>query len=81
MTLKNSVIFIEDKKQDSEKPVQFTHVLAPDKGMKENNNPTYDGNDFDRVVYLGVGAKGQMFACYHENGIGIYIGHLNSGKY
>ncbi len=81
MALTKSVIFIEDKKKNTEKPIEFTHVLAPDEGMKENDNPTYEGSDFDKVVYLGVGAKGDMFACYHEDGIGIYIGHLNSGKY
>ena len=81
MALTNKVIFINDVKQEDEMPVEFTHVLAPDAGMKENDNPTYEGGDFDKVVYLGVGAKGDMFACYHEDGIGIYIGHLNSGKY
>lgn len=78
MALTNKVIFINDVKQEDEKPVEFTGVLAPDRGL---SNTTWTPKDYRKIVYLGKGSSGDMFACYHEDGIGIFIGHLNSGKY
>ncbi len=79
MTLTASVIFIEDKKQKTEKPVEFTHYLDDKDGWQITNDKP---NEYDKVVYLGSCARdGHMFCVYDGAYIFIYKGHLNSGKY
>lgn len=76
------VIYIEQKK-DNDKPVEFTHKNL-------NNN---DGGwtitksrpeHYDNVVYRGFKGGYDYFCCW-DNGvmdtIGLFRGHLNSGKY
>lgn len=73
-----SVIFIEP--QETEKPVEFTHLLDNAHGWIDIS---YTARAFEKVVYLGkCTMDGDMFAAYHDEGIiSIYKGHLNSGKY
>jgi trehalose-6-phosphatase len=75
MALAKSVIFVEEK--ETEKPVEFTHLFINNQGWIDDKP-----GDFEKVVYLGnCKTDGDMFACYDKGLIGIYKGHLNSGKY
>lgn len=68
-----------DKKEENEKPVEFTHWLDNRDGWSKTMNVP---SIFDKVVYLGDCIyDGDMFACYRGGEINIYKGHLNSGKY
>jgi hypothetical protein len=76
------VIRIGEVVQESEKPVKFTHYLHDEEGWIENKVlNVFTG--FIKIVYLGrCCVDGDMFSTYtHTNGISIYKGHLNSGKY
>jgi len=74
------VIFIEQPKEETKKPVEFTHYLSETKGW----NKSSDGpSTYKKVVYIGFDCHdGDMFAAYNNyGGIIIYKGHLNSGEY
>ncbi len=74
------VIFIEQPKEETKKPVEFTQMLSINSGwIKTGSKP----KEHQRVVYLGnCKLDGDMFAAYHDGGcIEIYKGHLNSGEY
>jgi len=79
------VIFIEQPKEETKKPVEFTHQLSTSDGWVKSQ---IDTSICDKIVYLGKCATdGDMFAVniyLIENGhsnIHIYKGHLNSGEY
>ena len=82
MALTNKVIFINDVKQEDEKPVEFTEYLSMNKGWiiatSAPNDPCIES-----VTYLGKELGGiDLFLTNEKDGlIGIYKGHLNSGKY
>ena len=85
MALTKSVIFIEDKKQDVEKPVEFIKFLNSSGSWV---NAGLAPKDYDSVRYLGKHNSDtgeDLFAGSRMvNGIlrsAIFIGHLNSGKY
>lgn len=79
MELKNKVIFINDAKQEDEKPVEFTHELFGEVGYHVTEaNP----KNFSNVIYLGRCLNdGDMFMVRKGEVLAIYKGHLNSGKY
>jgi len=79
MVLTKSAIFIEDKKQDDEKPIEFTHCLDDKDGWEKTTDTP---SQYDKVIYLGNCERdGNMFCAYHGAYIFIFKGHLNSGKY
>lgn len=60
--------------------IEFTHMINNINGwVKTRLEPSM----FDRVEYLGkCSLNGDLFAGYTSHGkIGIFKGHLNSGKY
>lgn len=72
------VVRIDEPKQKTEKPVEFTHLLSDTVWGEDSVLP----NDFEKIVYLGkCKFDGDMFAAYEKGTIMIYKGHLNSGKY
>jgi len=74
------VIFIDQPKEETKKPVEFTHFFSPQKGWIEDNG--FVSSCIDKLVYLGkCKVDGDMFAVYSIAGIDIYKGHLNSGEY
>jgi len=74
------VIFIEQPKGETKKPVEFTRYLSINGGWVDCKSVP---SDFERTVYLGnCTTDGDMFAAYRKSGyIEIYKGHLNSGEY
>lgn len=73
------VIRIDESKQETEKPVEFTHFLSSSNNWLTTNSIP---SEFEKVVYLGsCKFDGDMFAAYVSGTIGIYKGRLNSGKY
>ncbi len=79
MALTKSVIFIEDKKQETEKAVEFTHYLCEENGWETSADSP---RQYNKVVYIGKCARdGDMFSADDEGYILIFKGHLNSGKY
>lgn len=73
------VIFIEQPKEETKKPVEFTHYLDGAKGFVGNLKGP---KDFTKIVYLGkCNIDGDMFAAYIGGDICLYKGHLNSGEY
>jgi len=73
------VIFIEQPKEETKKPVEFTHYLSETNGWVNCGNCP---SAFDSVVYLGKSMdNGDMFAANNNINIYIYKGHLNSGEY
>ncbi len=84
MALTNKVIFINDVKQEDEKPVEFTHSLDTEDGWeKHESDMHYSPQECEKVFYLGrCASDGDMFSATLDNGdILIFKGHLNSGKY
>ena len=72
------VIYLD--KKENEKPVEFTHFLAPMKVY--STDFIYTAESFDKILYVGKHrVHGDMFAAYMDDMIYIYKGHLNSGKY
>jgi hypothetical protein len=64
----------------NEKYINLTHCLQ-DKSEKwcEMNGDT---SRYSKIVYLGVCDGWDRFACYTcEDGLHLWKGHLNSGKY
>jgi hypothetical protein len=80
MALTNKVIFINDVKQEDEKPVVFTHYLNDDKWYTASKQPNHIDNI--EIIYLGklVNIGDAFLVKRHKNTL-IYKGHLNSGKY
>jgi len=73
------VIFIEQPKEETKKPVEFTYNLNKDNGWVK---PKSDPSSFVKIIYLGkCPINGDFFACYYNEEIRIYKGHLNSGEY
>jgi len=73
------VIFIEQPKEETKKPVEFTHYYDCDNGYQKATVPP---RNHHKVVYLGnCSQDGDMFAAYQGTTITIYKGHLNSGEY
>lgn len=79
------VIFIEQPKEETKKPVEFTHYLSPYRGWEVETNTIsrLNPNYYFKIVYLGkCDVDGDMFAAISDGGcIEIYKGHLNSGEY
>ena len=75
-----SVIYIEQKEEQEERPIEFTHRLSGSSGWIDMS---FNKNDYKKIVYLGSCViDGDMFACYTNiGGIITAKGHLNSGKY
>ena len=68
-----------DKKEENDKPVEFTHYLNEHEGWEKT---TTKPSSFSKIAYLGhCPTDGDMFACYKHDFINIFKGHLNSGKY
>lgn len=78
-----SVIYIEQKEEQEENPVEFTHVYNDLSGwLPTELTPSQYNNPNEKIVYLGKCIHdGDMFAAYSNSNIQIFKGHLNSGKY
>ena len=71
------VIRIDEPKENS-KELVFTRSLGDNGWCSTCTSP----RDYDKIVYLGrCSVDGDMFAAYGHGSIGIFKGHLNSGKY
>ena len=82
MALTNKVIFINDVKQEDEKPVEFTHSLLKT-GVWSTTTVRPDNKQIKGVVYVGKNDwEEDIFSIIQDCGsIAIYKGNLNSGKY
>lgn len=76
------VIYIDQLKEQEEKPVEFTHCLNITRGWVTTSFSPSD-NSIRKIFYLGkCAADGDMFVVNNNSGcIVIFKGHLNSGKY
>lgn len=73
------VIYITDKKEPEEKPVEFTHSLSGGEGWVMCASKP---EEYDKIYYLGkCTGDGDMFSATAAGYIFIFKGHLNSGKY
>lgn len=77
----HKVIYLDDRLNSEEKPIQFTHFLIGEKWREASDKPEV----YHRVIYAGKNnSNGDIFICIPEEGdedIMIFKGHLNSGKY
>lgn len=70
---------IPEINQEEEVPIKLTHFMPSD-GNWIKRKP--DLGVYEKIVYLGkCQIDGNLFACYCDDIITIYKGHLNSGKY
>ena len=74
-----SVIYINEQPKEKSRPIKITHFHT-ENGWSEDDDVNL--SDFDKVIYLGNDFEhGDLFVCYLGDGIYIYKGLLNSGKY
>jgi hypothetical protein len=60
-------------------PIELTHLLQ--KKSETWYEMKMNTCDYSKVVYLGFFDGWDRFACYRQDGLHLWKGHLNSGKY
>lgn len=79
------VIFIEQPKEETKKPVEFTHCLQSESNMFYKSN--YTTEHYCEILYLGKhdvsrGVVLDFFRASNKKGdTHFFLGHLNSGEY
>jgi hypothetical protein len=69
-----------NEKEVDKNPIELTHCLqSADEGWYKMKGDT---SRYSKIVYLGTFSGWDRFACYtFEDGLHLWKGNLNSGKY